>query len=316
MCLLLKPALIISTLVLTTALSGCAPAQNFACDQIQTGEQVEAVEVSATLDQKPVVNFPSPLSAEKVQSRVVVEGNGPVFTGRNLLQFEFAGYNGGNGQLIQQSDFDGLESPSGFFGPDRIPNFCSALAGAKEGSRIVAIIPPAEAHDSQGIPSLGVGPTDSFIFVIDLKKVFLEKATGVPVAPEAGVPTVVTTPEGVPGITIPKTPAPTEFKVAKLISGQGEVVEMGQLVTLHYSGFLWDGSVKFDSSWDKNQPAQFPLQEGGLIPGFLQALVGQTVGSQVIAIIPPELGYGDAGTETIPPGATLVFVIDILGISK
>jgi peptidylprolyl isomerase len=263
-----------------------------------------------------VVNFPSPLNAEAVQSRVVVEGDGPVFTGRNLVEFEFAGYNGGSGQLIQQSNFDGTETPSGFFGPGQVPNFCEALAGAKEGSRVVAILPPEQAHSGQGVPALGVGPADAFVFVIDLKRVFMERATGSSVAPEAGFPSVVTTPEGIPGVTIPNSPAPTELKVAQLIRGEGEVVQKGQLVTMHYSGFVWEGSEKFDSSWDSGQPAQFQMQDGALIEGFLSAVVGQTVGSQVIAVIPPGLGYGDAGAGTIPPGATLVFVIDILGISN
>lgn len=262
------------------------------------------------------MSFPSPLSAESIQSRVVIAGEGPVFTGRNLIEFEFAGYNGGNGQLIQQTTFDGTQTQTGAFGPGEVPNFCEALAGAKEGSRIVAIIPPDQAHSGEGVPALGVGAADSFIFVIDLKRVFLEKATGDSVAPEAGLPTVVTTPDGVPGVTIPKTPAPTELRVAQLIRGSGDLVEEGQLVTLHYSGFLWDGSEKFDSSWDSGQAVQFQMQDGALIEGFLSAVIGQPVGSQVIAVIPPALGYGDAGAGSIPPGATLVFVIDILGTNN
>ena len=95
------------------------------------------------------MSFPSPLSAESIQSRVVIAGEGPVFTGRNLIEFEFAGYNGGNGQLIQQTTFDGTQTQTGAFGPGEVPNFCEALAGAKEGSRIVAIIPPDQAHSGE-----------------------------------------------------------------------------------------------------------------------------------------------------------------------
>lgn len=277
---------------------------------------MESVSVTGALGEQPVVSFPSPLSAESIQSRVVIAGEGPVFTGRNFVEFEFAGYNGGSGQLIQQTSFDGTQAQSGAFGPGEVPNFCEALAGAKEGSRIVAIIPPDQAHSGEGVPALGVGAADAFIFVFDLKRVFLEKATGDSVAPEAGLPTVVTTPDGVPGITIPKTAAPTELKVAQLIRGSGDLVEEGQLVTLHYSGFLWDNSEKFDSSWDSGQATQFQMQEGALIEGFLSAVIGQPVGSQVIAVIPPALGYGDAGAGSIPPGATLVFVIDILGTNN
>jgi peptidylprolyl isomerase len=311
-----KSILLLSSIVLTASLTSCAPAENYACSGFETGAQVESISVTGALGEQPVVSFPSPLSAESIQSRVVIAGEGPVFTGRNLVEFEFAGYNGGSGQLIQQTSFDGTQAQTGAFGPGEVPNFCEALAGAKEGSRIVAIIPPDQAHSGEGVPALGVGAADAFIFVIDLKRVFLEKATGDSVAPEAGLPTVVTTPDGVPGITIPKTAAPTELKVAQLIRGSGDLVEEGQLVTLHYSGFLWDSSEKFDSSWDSGQATQFQMQEGALIEGFLSAVIGQPVGSQVIAVIPPALGYGDAGAGSIPPGATLVFVIDILGTNN
>jgi peptidylprolyl isomerase len=314
--LLKKSILLLSSIVLTASLTSCAPAENYACAGFETGAQVESISVTGALDQKPVVSFPSPLSAESIQSRVVIAGEGPVFTGRNLIEFEFAGYNGGNGQLIQQTSFDGTQTQTGAFGPGEVPNFCEALAGAKEGSRIVAIIPPDQAHSGEGVPALGVGAADAFIFVIDLKRVFLEKATGDSVAPEAGLPTVVTTPDGVPGVTIPSSAAPTELRVAQLIRGAGELVEEGQKVTLHYSGFLWDSSEKFDSSWDSGEAVQFQMQDGALIEGFLSAVIGQPVGSQVIAVIPPALGYGDAGAGTIPPGATLVFVIDILGTNN
>jgi peptidylprolyl isomerase len=311
-----KSILLLSSIVLTTSLTSCATAENYACAGFETGAQVESISVTGALGEQPVVSFPSPLSAASIQSRVVIAGEGPVFTGRNLSEFEFAGYNGGSGQLIQQTSFDGTQAQTGAFGPGEVPNFCEALAGAKEGSRIVAIIPPDQAHSGEGVPALGVGAADAFIFVIDLKRVFLEKATGDSVAPEAGLPTVVTTADGVPGITIPKSPAPTELRVAQLIRGSGDLVEEGQLVTLHYSGFLWDSSEKFDSSWDSGQATQFQMQEGALIEGFLSAVIGQPVGSQVIAVIPPALGYGDAGAGSIPPGATLVFVIDILGTNN
>lgn len=311
-----KLALAVAGTLLVTTLTGCSPSTNFACEAFSSGDQVESVTVSDNFGEIPEVSFPSPLSAEGVQSRVVVAGDGPVFTGRNLVQFDFAGYNGGTGELINQSDYTGVNTPTSLFGPDQVPNFCVALAGASEGSRIVTILPPELAHEGQGVPSLGVGPTDALVFVFDLRKVFLEKATGESIAPQAGFPTVVTSSEGVPGVTIPKTDPPTELKIAQLIKGSGELVQKGQLVTMHYSGFLWDSSEKFDSSWDKGQPAQFQVQDGGLIAGFVEAVVGQPVGSQVIAVIPPELGYGDAGTGSIPPGATLVFVIDILATSN
>jgi peptidylprolyl isomerase len=276
---------------------------------------VDSVEVSGTAEDKPKVTFASPITADAIQSRVVSGGSGEVFTGRNLIEFDLAVYNGATGELLQMTEFDGSNSASGFYGPDAVPNFCSALAGAKEGSRVVSIFPAIDAHNGQGIPELGIGPNDSFVFVFQLNRVYLAKAEGSAVAAEAGMPSVVTTPEGIPGVTIPKTDAPSELKVAQLIKGAGTPVKAGDMVTMHYSGFVWADGSKFDSSWDRGEPAQFAVP-GQLIKGFGDAVVGQTVGSQVIMVIPPSLGYGSEATGSIPADSTLIFVVDILGTSS
>lgn len=311
-----KSALALSAILISLTLTGCSSSVTLACEPSGGGSQVDTIEVSSEPLTKPTVSFASPISAESIQSRVVFEGDGEVFTGRNLIEFEFAGYNGGNGELLQETDFDGKNPAPGFFGPDSVPNFCSALAGAKEGSRVVAIFPPKDAHDGRGVESLGIGPNDSFVFVFDLTRVYLEKAEGSPVAAEAGMPAVVTTPEGVPGVTIPSGDAPDELRIAQLIKGAGETVKSGDNVTMHYSGFLWTGGTKFDSSWDKGTPAQFEVSPGKLIDGFLSAVVGQQVGSRVVVVIPPALGYGEQESATIPANSSLVFVIDILGTSS
>jgi peptidylprolyl isomerase len=115
---------------------------------------------------------------------------------------------------------------------------------------------------------------------------------------------------------MPKTDAPNELRIAQLIKGRGETITSGDNVTLHYSGFLWDSGSKFDSSWDKGEPVQFEVSPGMLIEGFLSAVVGQEVGSRVVVVIPPALGYGQQASATIPANSTLVFVIDILGTSS
>ena len=133
---------------------------------------------------------------------------------------------------------------------------------------------------------------------------------------QTGMPTVVLAPSGQPGVQIPKSQAPAELKIVDLIKGRGETVEIGDKVTLHYSGFLWSTGNPFDSSWDSGAPVQWELTETGFIKGFVEALNGAVVGSQVLAVIPPGDGYGDQASETIPANSTLVFVIDILGVDK
>jgi peptidylprolyl isomerase len=275
----------------------------------------DQIQVSKDQTKAPTVDFATPISSKAIETKVVVEGDGPKIIGDQLVDIEYLGINGGTGKTFQTSKFDGTNFASQFLKADQKPDFCGALAGVREGSRVAVLFPAELAHGGQGIPDLGVKATDSIIFVFDILKVFLPKALGDDKALPANFPgvSVVRAADGTPGITIPKSAAPTELKIATLIEGRGVEVVKGQTVTLHYSGFLWDGKTKFDSSWDKGQPVQFKLEDGGLIPGFLTAVVGQKVGSQVVAVIPPAEGYGSTEQGSIPANSTLVFVIDILG---
>jgi len=103
--------------------------------------------------------------------------------------------------------------------------------------------------------------------------------------------------------------------------GTGETAVAGQQVTVHYTGWLFDASApdnkgkKFDSSRDRGQPFVFPLGAGHVIQGWDQGVVGMKIGGQRTLTIPPELGYGARGAGgVIPPNATLVFDVELLGV--
>jgi peptidylprolyl isomerase len=105
--------------------------------------------------------------------------------------------------------------------------------------------------------------------------------------------------------------------VQPLITGSGPAVQAGQTVTVHYTGVIWGTGRVFDSSWKTGEPVPFVIGGGQVIKGWDQGLVGQTVGSQVLLVIPPDLGYGSAGNSGggIKGTDTLVFVVDILDAS-
>jgi peptidylprolyl isomerase len=317
-----KPLALIASIAAVIALSGCAPSNPadalFAgaqqvCESYTTGEAADSIEVTGAKGAVPTVKFATPLNSKVIETKVVTEGTGPKFTGNQLVKVEFVGINGGTGETFQATAFDGTDAVSQFMAEGGTPDFCHAMSGVREGSRVAILMPADLAHSGQGIPDLGIGATDSIVFLFDVLKVYLPKALGDAQAAQSGFPAVVRATTGEPGVTMPKTDAPKELKIETLIKGRGEVVEEGQLITVHYSGFLWSDGTQFDSSWTNGQPAQFSLTKGQLIEGFIQSLVGQTVGSQVVAVIPPELGYGDSATGSIPAGSTLVFVMDILG---
>lgn len=96
--------------------------------------------------------------------------------------------------------------------------------------------------------------------------------------------------------------------------GTGAIAEAGKTVSVHYTGTLTDGK-KFDSSLERGQPFNFPLGQGAVIPGWDEGVAGMKVGGKRRLIIPPDLGYGDRGAGAdIPPGATLVFTVELLGV--
>jgi len=103
------------------------------------------------------------------------------------------------------------------------------------------------------------------------------------------------------------------LKIEDLEVGTGAEAQAGQMVTVHYTGWLTDGQ-KFDSSKDRNDPFVFPLGQGMVIKGLDQGVVGMKVGGKRKLTIPPELGYGARGAVgVIPPNATLVFEVELLG---
>ena len=110
------------------------------------------------------------------------------------------------------------------------------------------------------------------------------------------------------------TTTPSGLVIEELIVGDGAVAGAGQSVRVHYTGWLTDGT-KFDSSKDRNDPFVFPLGGGRVIRGWDEGVAGMKVGGKRKLTIPPDLGYGARGAGgVIPPNATLVFEVELLGI--
>lgn len=105
------------------------------------------------------------------------------------------------------------------------------------------------------------------------------------------------------------------MKIDKIVSGTGATAKNGDTVTVHYTGWLTDGT-KFDSSVDRNEPFAFALGQGQVIAGWDQGVATMRIGDKARFTIPPELAYGEAGYPgAIPPNATLIFEVELLSIS-
>ena len=116
-------------------------------------------------------------------------------------------------------------------------------------------------------------------------------------------------------------PAPTVL-VTDVVAGVGDEALPGMVVVVHYTGWLYDPAAKdrrgrqFDSSRERGQPFSFPLGGGRVIRGWEQGIPGMKVGGTRRLVIPPELAYGSrgAGNGVIPPQATLLFEVELLGV--
>lgn len=104
------------------------------------------------------------------------------------------------------------------------------------------------------------------------------------------------------------------LKYVDLKAGQGEEAKAGKVVEVHYTGWLENGT-KFDSSVDRKRPFTFRLGAGDVIKGWDEGVAGMKAGGKRRLVIPPDLGYGKRGAgEVIPPGATLIFEVELLGV--
>jgi peptidylprolyl isomerase len=104
------------------------------------------------------------------------------------------------------------------------------------------------------------------------------------------------------------------LKYYDIVTGTGDIPQAGQTVVVNYTGWLTDGT-QFDSSIDKGQPFNFVLGQGNVIPGWDEGVATMRVGGKRQLVIPSALGYGEQGAgNVIPPGATLIFEIELLEI--
>ena len=120
-----------------------------------------------------------------------------------------------------------------------------------------------------------------------------------------------------PQIDIPDGQSPSyQLEIDDIAVGDGEEARSGHTVEVHYVGVSWSNGQEFDASWDRGDTFKFGLGKGQVIPGWDQGVAGMKVGGRRRITIPPDLGYGKRGAGgVIGPDETLVFVVDLVGVS-
>ena len=319
------PVLLAAAAASALILTGCAGGEaspdattaSEGCQDTSTGTAVKSLNVSGDFGAIPTVDFDAPLSVKKTERQVLIEGDGGETAPGDRVAVELTLYNATSGATLAQTRYDNLgaqqivlDDASGI-----LPGIVRTIECVPAGSRVAAVVSPDDGFGDVGASDGSVAATDSLLVVADVLSITPTQATGVDQAPVDGMPTVKLAKDGKPTVTIPETEPSPELQIAPLKLGDGEPVQAGDTVTMQYQGVNWRTGEVFDQSWG-TQIASFKTD--GLIPGFTAALVGQTVGSQVIVSIPSADGYGDAGNSQagIEGTDTLVFVIDILATTR
>ncbi|WEK59523.1 MAG: FKBP-type peptidyl-prolyl cis-trans isomerase [Candidatus Microbacterium colombiense] len=308
-----RPLIVLSTVAAATLLlAGCSgsaspessstpePTASSSCAlDAQPGATSDSVVVDGEgADAK--VTVPADAAFAGVERTIVSAGDGEDIGVGDLVSVQYQIVDAKSGEVLDSSarGEDGLLPV--LLDTNQSSLFVAALECEPVGSQIVLTLPGSV---------LGEGASNVVVYAEAVEHL-PEVATGKPVDPTPGMPTVELDDDGAPTITIPDGDAPTKTEVAVLKQGDGATVGAGDLVVVQYRGIKWSDGKEFDSSWSRDAtPSQF--QTTGVVTGFRLALEGQKVGSQVIVVMPPADGYGASEGHELQK-ESLVFVVDIL----
>jgi FKBP-type peptidyl-prolyl cis-trans isomerase len=279
------------------------------------------VKVTGTFGKAPDVTIPAEQAGSKLDITTPIQGSGAVVkTGDDVLANLAIYVWSGKTHKLLDSTFTSI--PQILPSQIGLKGLSAAVKGKKIGSRVVAVVPPADGYGKQGNSQIGVKGTDTTVWVIDLIKPFspTQSASGKTVSSGGGsLPSVKSASGAAPVVTIPKKGSPPSKLVSKtLIQGTGPKLQAGQTVVAQYVAVNWRTKQVFNTTWPSasspGTPFSFTLGNGGAIPGFIKGLTGANVGSRVMVVIPPAEGYGKSGQPQagIKGTDTLVFVVDIL----
>ena len=223
----------------------------------------------------------------------IVEGEGEIPVAGQDVVIEYAAWLQDGEAYIASSDTVGepltftLGSDQGVF-----PGWNEGVSTMKPGGKRYLVIPPDLALGEEG--GGRIPPNSTLIMEVELLEV---KPLLLPT--EVSEADFTTTDSG--------------LKYYDIVVGDGATAEEGSAVTVNYTGWLTD-NIKFDSSLDSGSPFPFTLGTGAVITGWDEGIVGMKVGGKRQLVIPSDLAYGEVGSGAIPPGATLVFDVELLDV--
>ena len=278
---------------------------------------VPPITAGTQFGQKPTVAKGSVKPTTDLAVKTVIPGHGKTVAKGDYLEVNYLGQIWSTAKVFDNSYERGKPAVFQIGTGQVIPGWDTGLVGKKVGSRVELAIPPSMGYGRQGNPQAGIKGTDTLVFVVDVVNTFngssSAKGTVVPQT-DAALPKVGTATDGkAPGITVPKKAAPTKLVAEYVIEGSGEPVKATDQVLVQYQGVVWGTGKQFASTYDNGQLAPISLGQVSF-KALGQGLTGKKVGSRVLLVVPPALGYGKGGNpqEGVKGTDTVVFAVDIL----
>lgn len=278
-----------------------------------------AITAGTRFGEKPTVAKGTGQPSKNLAVRTVLPGTGRTIAENDFIQANYLGQIWDTGKVFDNSYDRHSPLVMQLARGGIIDGWFFALEGKKTGSRVQIAVPPTWGYGKAGEPRAGIKGTDTLVFVIDLVDSFNSKSSvkGKEVAQtDAALPKVATNTDGnVPKVTVPKTDPPKKLVSNYVLEGDGAEVKADQAVLCQFQGLVWEGGKTFQRTYGTGRLSQISLEQmQQVVKGLAQGLTGKKVGSRVLIVVPPELGYGNTPPSggAIKKGSTLVFTVDIL----
>ncbi|MEU6385338.1 FKBP-type peptidyl-prolyl cis-trans isomerase [Streptomyces bauhiniae] len=277
-----------------------------------------AITAGTKFGEKPTVAKGSGDPSKDLAVRTVIAGNGRTVAENDFIKANYLGQIWSSGKVFDSS-YDRSPLVLQLAQGSIIDGWRYALTGKKIGSRVEIAVPPTWGYGPSGNEQAGIKGTDTLVFVIDLLDSFNTKSSAkgkeVPQT-DAALPKVATNTDGsLPKVTLPKSDPPKKLVSNYVLEGDGDEVTKKQAILCQFQGLEWQGGRTFQKTYGSGRLSQFSVEQmEQVVKGLAQGVTGKKVGSRVLIVVPPDLGYGDnpPSGSGIKKGATLVFTVDIL----
>ena len=325
-----KTAAIVLAAAFVVGLAGCSdlPRTVDSCTPAASGSASESITATGKLGQNPDAKVPTPTKTSKVQVSTIQQGTGAVLGTDDVAKVQYTIYAGATGEALGSSGQSGFTKASEYqatVGAKADP-IGKTLECARVGSRTATVLTAQQFFGSAATAtSNGLSAKDVLVVVTDIESGYRGRATGALQPLQSGFPSIVTAPDGTPGVTFDLKLPPKTLEYEVIRGGSGATVKKGDSLLLQVEGIQWTTDPAptdtFVSTWTAHKPVTTVAasvtqnSKSTLDPGSAKALIGQKVGSQILVVVPPKYGYPSGkAPQGYPTGGTLVFIYDILGI--